>query len=127
MTPVGSTTGTPSIDIFAAPGAPISTTEWPVSETEADAPGAKVCASTVVPLDDVTLIQQSAVVAPTVSEYVDVTGTYVADDGVELAAVYLGGTVVGGVRFFAVGVCRRDRPLAARLAGGAGRVVRTAR
>lgn len=72
--PPGSSTGTPSIDIFADLGAPRRMVEWPVSESEADAPGAKVCASTVVPLADVTLIQQSDVVAPILSEYVEVAG-----------------------------------------------------
>jgi hypothetical protein len=69
----------------------------PVSETEVVAPGAKVWATTVVPVDDVTLIQQSDVVAPTRREYVAVLGAYVADELVELTGVYLDGRVVVGV------------------------------
>lgn len=72
--PPGRTTGTPSIDNSAALGAPRTIVERPVSESETDAPGVNVCARTVAPLADVTLIQQSAVVAPTESEYEEVAG-----------------------------------------------------
>jgi hypothetical protein len=65
MAPLGSTSGMPPISSSAAAGAPITIVARPVSEADAVAPGVKVCASTVVPVDDVTLIQQSDVVAPT--------------------------------------------------------------
>lgn len=66
--PVGSTTGMPPMDSFEEFGAPMTIVERPDNETDAVAPAANVCASTVVPLADVTLIQQSDVVAPIVSE-----------------------------------------------------------
>ncbi len=68
VAPLGSTSGTPPIASWAYPVAPITIVARPVSETDAVAPGAKVCARTVVPVDEVTLIQQSDVVAPTRSE-----------------------------------------------------------
>ena len=101
VAPLGSTRRTPPIASWAYVVAPITIVARPVSETDAVAPGVKVCASTVVPVDEVTLIQQSDVVAPTRREYAvlpdAVVGVYVADELVALTAVYLGGIVVEGV------------------------------
>lgn len=65
--PGGSTSGIPEIVTVADAGAPITSVLFPVTGTAAEAPGAKVCASTVAPFD-VMLIQQALVVAPIRSE-----------------------------------------------------------
>jgi hypothetical protein len=77
---VGSVTGTPPIDKEATVGAPRSIDALPEIGTDVDVPGGRVLAITVVPFASVTLTQQAALVAPTVSVYEVVTGLYVADD-----------------------------------------------
>lgn len=71
---LGNTTGAFPIVSFADCGAPMTIVVCPVSVSEVLAPAAKVCARSVVPEAEVTLIQQSDVVAPMVSRYVAVSG-----------------------------------------------------
>jgi hypothetical protein len=87
VAPLGSSSGMPPISSSAAAGAPITMVARPVSETDTDVPGVKVCATTVVPAADVTLIQQSDVVAPTRREYTMEPGAYVAEEAVALTVV----------------------------------------